>query len=191
MSEVLDCLESSPDNVVYALDETGVHIESDNRSSWSPVGTSPVLEKNGSRKGINIIGSTSILNNFHIVNDVYSSRHSITSREVISHLEYLIEINQGKKVVVFLDNAKIHISKAIKEFYLDNRDILSLIFIPKYSPNMNPQENIWNYLKAKLFRPTARDFIEELILDAKYIYDELNSNTYKIRSLAYARSFLV
>lgn len=63
--------------------------------------------------------------------------------------------------------------------------------MPKYSPNMNPQENIWNYLKAKLFRPTTRDFIEEIILDAKYIYDELNSNIDKIRSLAYARSFLV
>jgi transposase len=191
MLQVIDCLESSLDNVVYALDETGVRIESDNHSSWSPVGIPPVLEKNGSRKGINIIGSTSILNNFHTVNDVYSSRHSITSKEVITHLKYLIEINRGKKVVVFLDNAKIHTSKAIKGFYLDNRDILSLIFMPRYSPNMNPQENIWNYLKAKLFRPTARGFIEELILDAKYIYDELNSNADKIRSLAYARSFLV
>jgi transposase len=191
MSEVLNCLESSPDNIVYALDETGVRIELDNHSSWSPIGIPPILEKNGSRKGINIVGSTSILNNFHTVNDIYSSRKSITSKEIISHLEYLLEINPGSKVVVFLDNAKIHTSAAIKEFYLDNRDTLGLIFMPKYSPNMNPQENVWNYLKTKLFRPTARNFIEELILDVKYIYDELNSNTDKIRSLAYARSFLV
>lgn len=191
MSQVLDCLESSPDNVVYALDETGVCIESDNHSSWSPIGIPPVLEKNGSHKHINIIGSTSILNNFHTVSDIYSAKRSLTSNEVIIHLKYLIEINQGKKVVVFFDNAKVHTSEAIKEFYLNNRDILSLIFMPKYSPNMNPQENIWNYLKAKLFRPTARDFIEELILDVQYIYNELNSNTNKIRSLAYARSFLV
>jgi transposase len=173
------------------LDETGIRIESDNHSSWSPIGTPPVLEKNGSRKGINIIGSTSILNNFHTVNDIYSSRKSITSREVISHLEYLIEINKDNKVVVFLDNAKVHTSAAIKEFYLNNRDILSLIFMPKYSPNMNPQENVWNYLKAKLYRPAARNFIKELVLDVKCIYDELNSNIDKTRSLAYARSFLV
>jgi hypothetical protein len=56
---------------------------------------------------------------------------------------------------------------------------------------MNPQENIWNYLKAKLFKPSSRASIEELILDAKDIFDELNSNSDKINSLAYARDFLV
>lgn len=142
MLEILDTLESSSDTVVYALDETKVCIESDNRSSWSPVGVPPVLEKNGSRKGINIIGSTCILSRSHTVNDVYSSNKSITSMEIKSHLEYLLEINSGKKIVVFLDNARIHTSAAMQEFYLEKKDVLKPIFMPKYSPNMNPQENI-------------------------------------------------
>lgn len=191
MLETLDSLESSPDTVVYALDETGVRVESDNRSSWSPIGIPPVLEKNGSHKGINIVGSTCILSSSHTVNDVYYSKKSLTSKEIISHLKYLIEINQGKKVIVFLDNAKIHTSAAMQEFYLDIRDALNLIFLPKYSPNMNPQENIWNYLKAKLFRPSSRNSVEELILDVKDIFDELNSNVDKIHSLSYARNFIV
>lgn len=173
------------------MDETKVCVESDNRSSWSPVGSPPVLEKNGSHKGINIIGSTCILSASHTVNDVYSSKKSITSREIKTHLEYLIEINPGKKVVVFLDNARIHTSAMIQEYYLDKKDVLKLIFMPRYSPNMNPQENIWNYLKSKLFKPSSRSSIVELILDVKDIFDELNSNIDKIHSLAYARNFLV
>ena len=191
MPEVLDSLESSPDTIVYALDETKVCVESDNRLSWSPIGAPPVLEKNGSRKGINIIGSTCILSASHTVNDVYSTKKSITSKEIKTHLEYLIEINPGKEVVVFLDNAKIHTSAMMQQFYLDKKDVLKPIFIPRYSPDMNPQENIWNYLKAKLFKPSCRSSIGELIFDVKDIFDELNSNTNKIHSLAYARNFLV
>lgn len=38
MSELLDTVDSSSSTVVYALDKTDINIESDNRSSWSPVG---------------------------------------------------------------------------------------------------------------------------------------------------------
>lgn len=132
--ETLDSLESSSDTVVYALDETGVCVESDNRSSWSPVGAPPVLEKNGSHEGINMIGSTCILNNFHTVNDVYSSGESITSDKVISHLKHLIDLNPGKTVAVFLDNAKIHTSAAMQRFYIENRGVLKLIFYLNIHP---------------------------------------------------------
>lgn len=191
ISETLDTLESSSNVVVYALDETSVNVESNNRSLWSKVGEPPILEKNGLHKGINIIGSTSILNEFHTVNDIYSSQHSITSKEIKSHIEYLLEINDDKKVVIFMDNAKTHKSLAMESFYYDNKDNLSIIFLPKYSPDMNPQENIWNHLKAKLFKPSARKSIYELASDIKTIFDELNDNPHEINSLAYARSFLV
>lgn len=191
ISEVLDTLESSPDAVVYALDETGICVESDNHASWSPVGAPPILEKNASHEGINIVGSTCILNDFHSINDVYPLNKSITSEEVKFHLEYLLEINSNKKVVVFLDNARMHTSILIQKFYKEVKGRLELIFLPKYSPYMNPQETIWHYLKSRLFKPSSRSCIEELILDVKSIFDELNSNPDKICSLAYARSFLV
>jgi hypothetical protein len=56
---------------------------------------------------------------------------------------------------------------------------------------MNPQKNIWNHLKTKLFKPASRSSIEELIFGAKNIFNELNSDINKIRSLAYARSSIV
>jgi transposase len=106
-------------------------------------------------------------------------------------MEYLLEINPDKEVVVFLDNARTHTSMAMQEFYIKKKSKLKLIFLPKYSPDMNPQENVWNYLKAKLFRPASRSSVYELISDVKDIIDELNSNIDRIRSLAHGRSFLV
>jgi len=191
MLEVLETLESSSDTTVYALDETGISVESSNYLSWSPIGHPPILEKNASHTGVNVVGSTTILSNYHSVNDVYPSQHSITSEEIKTHIEHLLQINEGKKVVIFMDNAKTHTSRKMEKFYLDNRDRLTIIPLPRYSPSMNPQENVWSFVKSKLFKPSARSSIYELINDIKMIFDELNSDVEQLRSLAYARSFLV
>ena len=191
MQNKLSTLESSSDVAVYALDETSISIESTNYYSWSPVGHPPILEKNGSHKGLRLVGSTSILNDMHTVVDVYSSRDSITSKSIQSHMIHLMDINPNKKVVIFLDNAKPHKSLAMQQFYIDNKDKLEPIFLPKYSPMMNPQEHIWRHYKAVLYKPGARKDIYELTIDTKKIFDELNSDKNKLHSLAYARNYLL
>ncbi len=54
MLSLLPILESSSDTIVYALDETGISVESGNHSSWSPVGYPPILEKNAPHEGVNL-----------------------------------------------------------------------------------------------------------------------------------------
>lgn len=191
MLSLLPILESSSNIVTYALDETGVSIESDNHTSWSVIGHPPILEKNCMHKGLNIVGSTAVLNNHHIVNDIYPSTKSITSKEIKVHMQHLLDINEDKKVVIFLDNARTHKSLEMQKFYFDNKDFLEVIFLPKYSPYMNPQEHIWRYLKAKLYKPSSRISIYELTTDTNCIFDELNSNKEKIHSLADARHYLL
>lgn len=79
----------------------------------------------------------------------------------------------------------------MQRFYYDKRKVLKVILLPRYSPYMNPQENIWNHLKTKIYRPSARSSIYELIVDIQGVFHELNSNTDKICSLAYGKKFLV
>lgn len=191
MLNLIPILESSSDTIVYALDETGVSVESDNHSSWSPVGHPPVLEKNARHEGVNIIGSTAILNRYHVINDTYPSSRSITSKEVKVHIQHLLDINEGKKVVIFLDNAGMHKSLEMQKFYYDNKDDLEIIFLPKYSPMMNPQEQVWRYLKAKLYKPSARESKYELTYDINLILNELNLYKDKICSLADGRKYLL
>ncbi|MEG1010017.1 MAG: transposase, partial [Clostridia bacterium] len=120
-----------------------------------------------------------------------NAKKSITHVEIQAHLEHLLDLNPQKKVVVFMDNAPTHKSAKIQEFYQKNKDILEVILLPRYSPYMNPQENVWHYLKEKLFRPSDRGSIVELIQDTEALFIELNSRPGKIHSFAYARSFLI
>lgn len=50
------------------------------------------------------------------------------------------------KLVIVLDNARIHDAEEIKVF-LKQHPRLQLVYLPKYSPELNPTEGLWKWLK--------------------------------------------
>jgi transposase len=189
MLEVLSTVENSIDTVLYALDETYIRNESNNYKSWSPKGVAPVIERNGSHKGLNIVGATEITKQFDCIVDCYSYDESITSSKVIAFLQNLLNKNKSKKVLVILDNAKNHKSKAIKKFVNEHTNELELIYLPPYSPELNPQENIWNKLKRCLFMLRSRTCIDELFCNLASFLDKFNANIEEIKSIVYGRNY--
>ncbi len=49
----------------------------------------------------------------------------------------------GKRMVVVLDNAKYHHARALQPWLRQHRDVLLLLFLPPYSPELNPIERVW------------------------------------------------
>ena len=49
----------------------------------------------------------------------------------------------GKRLVLILDNAKYHHARALQPWLSQHRDLLTLLFLPPYSPELNPIERIW------------------------------------------------
>lgn len=81
----------------------------------------------------------------------------------LSFLKQVVKHYPGKTIAMVVDNARIHRAKAIKDF-LKEEDRVVLIPLPPYSPNLNPIEKLWKWLKqtviANQFHPT-RSSIEE------------------------------
>ena len=186
---LLDIIENTSDTVLYVQDETKIRVESNNYRSWSPIGQPPVIERNGSRKGVNIIGATEISKNFDSIVNVYPSDENITSTEIIKFLRELLDCNKNKKVFMIWDNAKIHTSKAVEEFVNKHEDTLFLLNLPPYSPMLNPQENVWNKLKTYFYEYKARTSIQEIKDFIVDYFDHVNSNTKETQSLVNARSY--
>jgi transposase len=53
-----------------------------------------------------------------------------------------------KDDVVIMDNATFHRKKALRS--IAERFGLRVIFLPPYSPDLNPIEKFWSWLKGKL-----------------------------------------
>jgi transposase len=189
MIDLVSTVENDSESVLYVMDETGLRTESDNRRSWSPVGVSPILESNGSHEGVNIIGATEITKNFDTIADIYSAKQSISSAEIQNFMEQLLERNPNKKVYLVLDNARTHNNGKIQGFWETNKERLVLINTPAYSPQLNPQENIWNLLKNKIFNIGARENIEVLFDEIAALYDQFNEDKELIKSIVYARNY--
>ena len=54
------------------------------------------------------------------------------------------------KIVIILDNAKIHHAKLIQPFLEKLKNRLELIFLPPYSPELNLIEGLWGWLKSSV-----------------------------------------
>ena len=54
------------------------------------------------------------------------------------------------KIVIILDNAKIHHAKLIQPFLEEMKHRLELMFLPPYSPDLNLIEGLWGWLKSSV-----------------------------------------
>ena len=68
---------------------------------------------------------------------------SKTSGDFIGHLRsikrYVIK-NKVKRFILVIDNASFHVSRKTVKFIEEQADWLTIIFLPKRSPNLNPVE---------------------------------------------------
>ena len=67
-----------------------------------------------------------------------------------------------------MDNATWHKTEEVKNFCENNN--ITLLFLPPYSPEFNPIERVWSFLKSKVkqrFFPKANEFRE-------FVYQLLN-----------------
>ncbi|WP_051115657.1 IS630 family transposase [Clostridium pasteurianum] len=184
-------IENTEDSVLYVEDETGIRIESVNRRSWSPVGQSPIVESNNTHAGFNIIGATEISKNYNTLINIYPAKHSITSIEMLEFLKQLLEQNKGKKIFLIWDNYNIHKAKNIEEFAQLHNEELFLINLPPYSPMLNPQENVWKWLKDTCFQCKARESIDKFKEFIEKLFLHCNSDKMHsiIKPLVNAKSY--
>lgn len=101
---------------------------------------------------------------------------------IVEFLNQLLADFTGKLLIVW-DNASIHNCKATRSFLENSPQAqrLHLVQQPKYSPELNADEQVWSYLKATKLKNTCNRNIKELktkIIDAM---KELKANPKLIR----------
>lgn len=132
MSKLLDIIEQSEDISLWAFDETGKRLESNNFYSWSPIGQPTVIERNGCHKGLNIIGATEVSKNFDFFYKEYSKDDgSVTAAHIAKFLERLLLYDRSLgHDITFIqwDKASIHKGSEVKKF-LKNMNMIYLCCI--------------------------------------------------------------
>ena len=134
-------------------DETGVRNDCQHSRSYAPRGKTPVKLKMAKRLSLNMIST--ITNQGLVRFMMYKG--TMNSQRLIVFLRRLIK-NREKKIYLILDNLKVHHSKMVKKWAEENKDKISLYYLPSYSPELNPDEYLNCDLKNGLSnKPSPKD----------------------------------
>ena len=68
-------------------------------------------------------------------------------------LKILAYYDDKKRIVLYIDNLPLHKSGAVKKFLKEHPKI-KVIWLPSYSPDLNPQESWWKHLRQNLLNNT-------------------------------------
>lgn len=127
---------------IFFGDEAGVRSDYHSGTTWAPKGKTPVVTATGARFGLNIISAVSAQGEFRFM----TVEGTVNAHVFITFLKRLVH-NAAKPIFLILDGHPSHKAKMVAKFVesLDGR--LRLFFLPPYSPELNPDEYVWNDLK--------------------------------------------
>lgn len=127
---------------VFFEDESGVRSDFHAGTTWARRGETPVVRVTGQRFSLNMISAVSPKGalRFMVV------RGGVGARVFITFLKRLMH---GRKRPVFLivDGHPAHRARIVKQFVASTNGKLRLFALPPYSPELNPDELVWNDVK--------------------------------------------
>ncbi|WP_136810871.1 IS630 family transposase [Desulfosediminicola flagellatus] len=127
---------------IFFGDESSVRSDYHSGTTWAPVGKTPTVKTTASRHKVNLVSAISPRGTMRFM----STDGNVTATVFIEFLKRLL-YKANRPVFLILDNHSVHRSKEVREFVKSRAGKLRLFFLPPYSPELNPDEHVWNYLK--------------------------------------------
>jgi transposase len=128
---------------IFFEDEAGLRTDHHAGTTWGAVGQTPVVVKTGERKSISMVSAISPRGELRF----RVQEGSMTADRFIDFLKALLGSVPGK-VFLIVDGHPVHKAKKVKEFIENEADgRLEMFFLPAYSPDLNPDEWVWNNVK--------------------------------------------
>ena len=161
---------------IFFVDEASVRSDSHRGVTWGKIGETPVVKDSGGCFGLKVISAISPRGDmrFSFIEDRMNSGRFI---------EFLKQLHKdaGKPVLVIVDNARYHHSKETQKFIEEKAGEVLLTFLPAYSPEFNPDEQVWNHAKSRLSKLPIRNKAD-MLRHMKSILHSIQKKTDLIKS---------
>lgn len=123
---------------------------------WIKKGLRKEIPANTGRSRLNLSGIIDVVTH----NILVEEDQTLNAASTIRFFQKIEEAYPCKrKVHVFCDNAPYYRNKAVQQ-YLETSKI-ALHFLPPYSPNLNPIERLWKWMKERVIYNTYYEYFED------------------------------
>ena len=127
---------------IFFGDEAGLRSDFHSGRTWALRGQTPIVSTTGARFGYNMISAISPRGAMRFM----TVEGKVTAAVFIDFLKRLIH-NWPRPVFLIVDGHPVHKSVAVSKFVASTEGKLQLFRLPPYSPELNPDEQVWNHLK--------------------------------------------
>ncbi|MEO6039803.1 MAG: IS630 family transposase [Saprospiraceae bacterium] len=132
--------------ILYS-DECGVYLLPFVQTTWAAKGKTPSLWEHCGYEHLSIIGAISPAGNLVF----WCRRCSFDGQATADFLAWTgAHFYRKHKIILIWDGAKIHNSAPVKEYLIHHPGKIHLERLPAYSPELNPMELMWAYLKKSM-----------------------------------------
>ena len=140
--------------------------------TWFAKGQQKIIPTYGKHWGAKLIGTLD-----YETGEVFCvQEEQYTAKEFLSFLEKVTAKYQGERVVMILDNARIHHAELIQPFLEKNKAMLTLTYLPPYSPNLNLNliEELWGWMKSSVINNVFFDSVQKIRKAVQGFINEIN-----------------
>ena len=127
---------------IYFGDEAGVRSDYHAGTTWGVKGKTPVVRSTGQRHAVNLLSAVSSRGHLRFM----VAKGRVNGPVFVEFLKRLLH-NAQRPVFLILDGSSYHRSRRVKDYLARQGGKLRLFFLPPYSPELNPDEQVWNYVK--------------------------------------------
>jgi putative transposase len=165
--------------VFYYADEFNLSWFPTLRAMWSPKGQQIMIPTPGQPDKYYGIGAV----NYHTGECVVQFSRRKRRKEIAQLLETLVEKHPSGTIYVAWDNADTHEDDEVEEVVRAAAGRLILLYLPTYSPWLNPIEMLWRHFRREVTHCELFETKQALLIAAQECIERFNQCPQKILSV--------
>jgi transposase len=135
-------------SLVFYADESLITLMPYIGKTWAFPDKKPIVRVSGMR-GQNIGITAAINQQGRMCFELTKDKERFTARVFIRFIKKMRKAFPDRHIILIVDGAPTHKAKIVKAFEEENVKWLQLEILPAYSPELNPTEKSWRFLKTK------------------------------------------
>lgn len=167
----------------YYADEFNISWHPTLKALWTPKGRQIMIPTPGQTKKHYGIGAV----NYHSGETVVLVRRRKRRTEIAELLEALLEKHPHETIYVAWDNAFTHQDEEIEAVLRGAAGQLVLLYLPTYSPWLNPIEMLWRHFRREVTHCELFESVKELVEASLEFFRRCNEMPEKVLSIIGAK----